>query len=121
MAALLRRAFDFWRIRAKCWYIPILLLMAGVNLTIFGQTRWMAEPLPATQILMSEAAPMLVAFFVAGLGEELGWSGYITDSLQQASCAEDRSPARPGGRPVAPARTAADASVATAAIVTAWW
>ena len=80
---LLKRSFDFQRIRAKRWYIPILLLMAGVNVAVYGWMRWMNLPLPAPQIALPAAALMLVAFFVGALGEELGWSGYVTEPLQQ--------------------------------------
>ncbi len=79
---LLRRSFDFERIRAKRWYAPILLLMAGVNVAVYGLMRWMAMPLPAPQIGVLAAPLMFVAFFVGALGEELGWSGYITDPMQ---------------------------------------
>jgi uncharacterized protein len=83
VAELLRRSFDFKRIRAKRWYIPVLLLTASVNAAVYGLMRWLDMPLPAPQILVPAAALMLVAFFVGALGEELGWSGYITDPLQQ--------------------------------------
>ena len=79
---LLDRSLDFRRIPAKRWYVPILLLMAGVNLVVYGLMRWMEMPLPAPKLLVSAAVLMFVAFFVGALGEELGWSGYITDSLQ---------------------------------------
>ena len=79
---LLRRSFDFKRIRAKRWYAPILLLMAGVNVAVYGLMRWMDMPLPAPQIGVLAAPLMFLAFFVGALGEELGWSGYITDPLQ---------------------------------------
>lgn len=79
---LLRRSFDFERIRAKRWYAPILLLMAGVNVAVYGVMRWMDMPLPAPQIGVVAAPLMFFAFFVAALGEELGWSGYITDPMQ---------------------------------------
>ena len=79
---LLRRSFDFERIRAKRWYAPILLLMAGVNVAVYGLMRWMDIPLPAPQIGVFAALLMFLGFFVAALGEELGWSGYITDPMQ---------------------------------------
>jgi membrane protease YdiL (CAAX protease family) len=40
-------------------------------------------PLPATQILASLAVSMFVAFLIGALGEELGWSGYITGARLQ--------------------------------------
>jgi len=79
---LLRRSFDFARIRAKRWYAPILLLMAGVNVIVYGLMRWMDMPLPAPRIGVFAAPLMFLGFFVAALGEELGWSGYITDPMQ---------------------------------------
>ena len=82
VTALLRRAFDFRRIKAKRWYAPILLLMAGVNVAVYGLMHWMDVPLPTPQILPIEASLMFFAFFFGALGEELGWSGYITDSIQ---------------------------------------
>jgi uncharacterized protein len=80
--ALLRRSFDFKRIKAKRWYAPILLLMAGVNVAVYGLMRWMDMPLPPAQILVPVALLMFFAFFVGALGEELGWSAYITDPMQ---------------------------------------
>ena len=79
---LLRRSFDFERIRAKRWYAPIFLLMAGVNGAVYGLMRCMDMPLPAPQLGVVAAPLMFFAFFVAALGEELGWSGYITDPMQ---------------------------------------
>jgi membrane protease YdiL (CAAX protease family) len=79
---LLRRSFDFKRIKAKRWYAPILFLMAVVNVAVYGLMRWMDMPLPAAQILVPAALLMFLAFFVGALGEELGWSAYITDPLQ---------------------------------------
>ena len=35
---LLARSFDFKRIRAKRWYAPVLLLMAGVDVAVYGTT-----------------------------------------------------------------------------------
>jgi membrane protease YdiL (CAAX protease family) len=82
-AKLLRRAFDFKRVDAKRWYVPVLLMMAGINVGVYGLMRWMDLPLPASRIQVPAAALMFVAFFVGALGEELGWSGYITGPLQQ--------------------------------------
>ncbi len=80
---LLRRSFDFRRIRAKGWYVPILLLMAGVNGAVYGVMRWLDMPVPSLQIQWPVATLMFVAFFIGALGEELGWSGYITDPMQE--------------------------------------
>lgn len=83
---LLRRSFDFKRIRAKRWYVPILLLMPAVNVAVYGLMRWMDMSLPASQApalsLVLAALLMFLAFLIGALGEELGWSGYVIDPLQ---------------------------------------
>ena len=78
---LMKRSLDFQRIEAKRWYIPILLLMGGVDLVVYGLMCWMDLPLPAPQIQVPQTALMFAAFFFLALGEELGWSGYITGPL----------------------------------------
>ena len=83
---LMRRSFDFKRIREKRWYLPILLTMPAVSVVVFALMSWMAMPPPAPQF-SAVAAPaallMFIAFFIGALGEELGWSGYILDPLQE--------------------------------------
>jgi uncharacterized protein len=82
MTALLARSFDFKRIPAKRWYAPVLLLMAGLNVAVYGVMRWLDMPVLAPQVFVLPTLWMFGAFFVGALGEELGWSGYITDPLQ---------------------------------------
>ncbi len=79
---LLKRSFDYKRIRAKVWYVPIVLLMPAVNVLSYALMRWMGWPLPAPQFPVLGALAMFLAFFVAALGEELGWSGYAIDPMQ---------------------------------------
>jgi membrane protease YdiL (CAAX protease family) len=80
--ALLTRAFDFRRVKAKRWYIPVLFLMPGVSVVVYLLMHAMAMPLPAPQVTALPALLLLLAFFVGALGEELGWSGYALDPLQ---------------------------------------
>lgn len=47
--ALLKRSFDFQRIKTKLWYLPIVLLPPGVALLSYGLMRWMGVPVPAPQ------------------------------------------------------------------------
>ncbi len=81
--ALLKRSFDFERIRAKAWYAPVLLLMPAVMVLSYGLMRLTGVPLPAPQFPVVPAIAMFLAFFIAALGEELGWSGYVTDPMQE--------------------------------------
>jgi CAAX protease family protein len=79
---LLKRAFDYKRIKAKVWYAPIVLLMPGVMVLTYGLMRLTGAPLPIPQFPVLAAPVMFLAFFVAALGEELGWSGYVIDPMQ---------------------------------------
>ena len=81
MAALLARAFDYRRIPAKIWYIPILLL-PGIYALTYGVMRAMGLPLPAVQVPLLAAVGWFVGFFIAAECEELGWTGYALDPLQ---------------------------------------
>ncbi len=80
--ALLMRSFDFKRIKSKRWFLPVLLLMPAVSVVVYGLMRLMAMPLPAMELHVGPALLMFTAFFVEGLGEELGWSGYALEPLQ---------------------------------------
>jgi len=79
---LLKRSFDYKRIRAKIWYAPIILLMPGVMVLSYGLMRLMGVPLPTPQFTVLAALAVFLAFFVAALDEELGWSGYVIDPMQ---------------------------------------
>lgn len=82
MVALLKRAFDFRRIRPKRWYVPIAALMPGVSVLVYGLMRWMDMPVPAPQLFLVATLLMFLGFFVGALCEELGWSGYAIDPMQ---------------------------------------
>lgn len=79
---LLKRSFDYERIKAKAWYAPVILLIPGANVLAYAVMRLMGESPPAPQIPVLAAPAMFLSFFVAALGEELGWSGYVTDPMQ---------------------------------------
>ena len=80
--ALLRRSFDYKRISATVWYAPIVLLMPGLFVLAYGLMRLVGLPLPTPQFPVLAALVMFLAFFVAALGEEVGWSGYVMDPMQ---------------------------------------
>jgi membrane protease YdiL (CAAX protease family) len=79
---LLKRTFDFRRIKAKRWYVPVLLLMPAVSIVVYALMRWMDMALPSPQIALLPALLMYFVFLVGSLGEELGWSGYVLDPMQ---------------------------------------
>jgi uncharacterized protein len=80
---LLKRAFDYQRISAKIWYAPILLLMPGVMVLSYGLMRVTGLPLPTPHFSILAALVLFLAFFIPAVGEELGWSGYVIDPMQE--------------------------------------
>ncbi len=81
--ALLRRACDWPRIRYHEWYVPVLLLMPCVSLVVYGLLRWQGMPVPAPQVAALPSLLMFLAFLIGAIGEELGWSGYALDPMQE--------------------------------------
>jgi uncharacterized protein len=79
---LLERSFDFKRVSAKVWYLPTILLMPCVMVMSYVVMRLMGVALPVPQFSFTTTLILCVVFFIAGLGEELGWSGYAIDPLQ---------------------------------------
>jgi membrane protease YdiL (CAAX protease family) len=81
---LLRRVFDHERIEPKTWYLPTIFLLPAIFLLTFGVTRLMGLPLPDNPYVPILQMPLLyVLFFVLGAGEEVGWTGYATDPMQE--------------------------------------
>jgi len=80
--ALLKRSFDFRRIGRKVWYVPAVFLMPAVMALSFAAIRLSGVAVPVPGIDVLPALVLLVGFFLAALGEELGWCGYAIDPMQ---------------------------------------
>jgi membrane protease YdiL (CAAX protease family) len=81
---LLRRVFDHERIEPKTWYLPTIFLLPAIFSLTYGVTRLMGLPLPDEPYVPILLIPLLfVLFFVLGAGEEVGWTGYATDPVQE--------------------------------------
>ena len=79
---LLKRSFDFKRVGAKIWYLPTILLMPAIMLLAFVAQRLMGVPVPNPQFSFATPFILFAVFFIAAIGEELGWMGYAIDPLQ---------------------------------------
>ncbi len=79
---LLARSFDFNRIKVRSWYLPALLTMPAVMTLSFIALRLAGTDVPTAHINPVMALILCAIFFVAALGEELGWSGYAIDPMQ---------------------------------------
>jgi len=82
VVALLKRTVDFRRIASPVWFAPILLLMPAIMLASYLGMWAMGWPLPPFELHFAQAVALLLLFFVSGVAEELGWSGYAIDPLQ---------------------------------------
>ncbi len=80
---LLKRAFDLARIRQRIWYVPVVLFMPGVMTLEYWLLQKMGSPIPPPRFAPWMPLAMFAAFFIYGLGEELGWMGYAIDALQE--------------------------------------
>ena len=78
----LKRALDFRLIKRKVWYAPILLLMPATAALAYISMRVLDVPLPAPALSVSIVPALFLLFFLAAVAEELGWSGYVLDPLQ---------------------------------------
>lgn len=79
---LLARSFDVKRINHLGWFLILLLLNPAIALLAYvfiGRQ----QPLPGFAPLNFAVIVMFVAFIITALGEELGWTGYATDPMQQ--------------------------------------
>lgn len=85
MTELLKRAFDFKRIKAKVWYAPLILIMPGVMILEYLILRSIGSPVPLLQFSIWTALIIFITTFIAALGEELGWMGYAIDPMQEES------------------------------------
>ena len=78
---LLKRSFDYKRVKNKKWFWPTLLLMPLLFSLVLGVSSLLEqELLPAPMPLI--AAPIaLIMFFFAALFEEVGWMGYAFEPM----------------------------------------
>lgn len=92
MGRLLRRSLDDRRIRDRRWYLPIVLLGPGIHGLTYALLRATGTPVPDPGFPALGTAVALVAFLAAALGEEVGWSGYALDPLQERGSALTAGP-----------------------------
>lgn len=80
---LLARVFDYKRIKQKIWYVPAILLMPVIMVISYVVMRLLGVPLPKNPYIPFQAIPIFfLVFFIGAIGEEVGWSGYAIDPLQ---------------------------------------
>ena len=79
---LLGRSFDYQRIKSKIWYLPIFLLYPSIVLVQYGLAVLSGRPVPSPHFPV-RLPIIFVVFFIAALGEELGWMGYAFEPMEE--------------------------------------
>jgi hypothetical protein len=85
---LLRRAFDYKRIKGIVWYVPILFLWPAMMVLEYGLMKLMGVPLSEPRLPVLMLPVSFAVFFVAALGEELGWQGSVERADSQHPCGD---------------------------------
>jgi len=80
---LLRRSFDLKRVENGGWFLVAILANPAIAVFAYGVMRAVGEFVPKPSPPTLAVLPFFVLFFIAALGEEIGWSGYATEPLQR--------------------------------------
>ncbi len=80
---LFRKVMDYAKAENKVWFVPALLTFPLIYLLSYLVMRLMGRPLPAVRMQYLMAPVFFVLYFIEGIGEELGWMGYVNDPLQR--------------------------------------
>jgi uncharacterized protein len=80
--ALLKQTFDYQKIRDKKWYFPIIFLMPIIALLSYWYLNFTEILLPKPQLSFSSIFIFFFVYFIGAIGEEIGWSGYIIEPMQ---------------------------------------
>lgn len=80
---LLKRAGDFRRITRKRWFAAALFFMPLVLAASFFLMRACGVTLPEPSLSLAALPLFFAMFFVAGLGEEIGWQGYAYGPMER--------------------------------------
>jgi hypothetical protein len=82
MRRLMKRVFDYRKITRRIWYVPMILLMPIALLLTYWVMRLTGVASPEPSTALAEVPILVVAYFIAAVGEEAGWTGYAVDPMQ---------------------------------------
>ena len=80
--ALLKRTYDFRNIKSKIWYLPMLLIYPSMGFIAYLVLRFSGTSIPPPQFSLATLLGLIAIFFMT-YGEELGWTGYLIDPMQE--------------------------------------
>ncbi len=80
---LLNRILDFNKIKNTWWLLfAVLLIPALIFLTYHTMIHFHVD-MPKPEIKLLTTIIFAILFFIGSVGEEVGWTGFVTDPLQQ--------------------------------------
>ena len=80
---LLNRIWDFDKIKNKWWLLVAILLIPSLMFLPYLIMLFFNNNLPKPEIKLSTAVIFVFIFFIGSIGEEVGWTGFVTDPMQQ--------------------------------------
>lgn len=80
---LLRRIVAPMSVRPRIWYLPVIFLLPLIYALSYVVMLRMGRSLPAPDIPWLLIPVLLGVFFLLAACEEVGWTGYATDPLQE--------------------------------------
>lgn len=79
--ALLARAVDGARVRPAGWWLAAVLLMPAAMVLAYGLILLRDGPISHPVLPLARLPVFFLMFLAAGLGEELGWQGFLYERL----------------------------------------
>jgi uncharacterized protein len=79
---LLSQVFDFKKINNKRWYLLIVFLMPAIAVLSSFYTKFTGVIILEPQTPVLSILLFFGIYFIGAIGEEIGWSGYAIDPLQ---------------------------------------
>jgi membrane protease YdiL (CAAX protease family) len=81
VVALLKRTYDCRNIRSAIWYLPMLLMIPSIGFIEYLILSFSGTSVPPPQF--SLATLDYISVFFMTYGEELGWTGYLIEPMQE--------------------------------------
>jgi len=82
LVELLGRTIDFARVPNPLWVMLAVLVMPVALVGAYGLQCWAGEALPAFDLPVSALSTFLLLFTLGGIGEELGWQGFVYPAMR---------------------------------------
>lgn len=80
--AFVERAANYKMNRSVVWYLPVIFLIPTLMIVAYLIMKWLTVPMPKPTFDVGTAIIFFLVFFIGAICEEVGWTGYITDPLQ---------------------------------------